>query len=54
MKIGANLFLSYRFAPISYRYGLSTVYEEKRKIILTAMIKTAKMVSLNKNIFRQK
>ena len=27
IEIGANLCLSYRFAPILYRYGLSTVYE---------------------------
>lgn len=26
IEIGANLCLSYRFAPILYRYGLSTVY----------------------------
>ncbi|MEY8485062.1 hypothetical protein AALD74_25130, partial [Lachnospiraceae bacterium 48-21] len=25
-KTGANLFLSYRFAPVLYRYALSTVY----------------------------
>ena len=27
IEIGANLCLSYRFAPILYRYGLSTVYD---------------------------
>ena len=27
IEIGANLCLSYRFAPILYRYGLSTVYK---------------------------
>ena len=26
-KAGANLSLSYRFAPVLYRYGLSTVYQ---------------------------
>ena len=26
IEIGANLCLSYRFAPALYRYGLSTVY----------------------------
>ena len=26
IKTGANLFLSYRFAPVLYRYPLSTVY----------------------------
>lgn len=30
IKIGANLFLSYRFAPILYRYGLSIVYIYKQ------------------------
>ncbi len=28
IKTGANLFLSYRFAPVLYRYGLSTVYNK--------------------------
>lgn len=32
IEIGANLCLSYRFAPILYRYGLSTVYECVREI----------------------
>ena len=26
INTGANLFLSYRFAPVLYRYPLSTVY----------------------------
>ena len=29
IEIGANLCLSYRFAPALYRYGLSTVYAPK-------------------------
>ena len=28
-KTGANLFLSYRFAPVLYRYSLSTVYVQR-------------------------
>lgn len=32
IEIGANLCLSYRFAPILYRYGLSTVYQNTNLI----------------------
>lgn len=33
IEIGANLCLSYRFAPVLYRYEISTVYEQYKLVL---------------------
>ncbi|WP_204246056.1 hypothetical protein, partial [Eubacterium sp. An3] len=44
-KIGANLSLSYRFAPDLYRYEISTVYD-KRGSELTGLLNQIKLAIL--------
>lgn len=59
-KIGANLSLSYRFAPVLYRYGLSTVYVTNHcnpfiyhfvKTIQQCVDKTRKKLHNKKNVY---